>query len=428
MVEEMASIEQNKTWSLVDRPAGHRPIGLKWVFKLKRDEHGNVVKHKARLVAKGYVQRQGIDYEEVFAPVARMESVRVLLAVAAQRGWAVHHMDVKSAFLNGELAEEVYVVQPPGFIAAGHEDKVLRLHKALYGLRQAPRAWNAKLDMSLKKLGFAKSECEPGLYTRGKLQSRLVVGIYVDDLIITGESTGEIDEFKQEMKSLFRMSDLGGLTYYLGIEPKPKLKKVGTAPKVDATEYRSMIGSLRYLMNTRPDLAFSVGYLSRFMEDPRQEHKDAVKHLLRYVAGTVDYGLVYSRNTVMPGLVGYSDSDMAGDDNDRKSTSGYIFFLDGNPVAWRHEHCSSSSCAKPNPPLLKMDNQSAIALAKNPVHHDRSKHIDTKFHFIRECMNSGAVHLMYTGTEEQLADILTKALAKPKFEGFREQIGVIKLH
>ncbi|WVZ91493.1 hypothetical protein U9M48_037657 [Paspalum notatum var. saurae] len=203
MLEEMASIEQNKTWSLVDLPAGQKAIGLKWVFKLKRDEHGNISKFKAQLVAKGYVQRQGVDYEEVFAPVARMESVRILLAVAAHRGWAVHHMDVKSAFLNGELAEEVYVMQPPGFIAAGHEKMVLKLHKALYGLKQAPRAWNAKLDASLQKLGFSKSEYEHGLYTRCLNSSRLIVGIYVDDLIIMRESTKEITAFKEEMKTLF---------------------------------------------------------------------------------------------------------------------------------------------------------------------------------------------------------------------------------
>jgi hypothetical protein len=149
MREEMASIEQNDTWTLVSLPQGHKPIGLKWVFKLKRDEAGKIVKHKARLVAKGYVQQQGVDFDEVFAPVARMESIRMLLAVAAQGGWYVHHMDVKSAFLNGELKEEVYVQQPPGFVAAGHEGKVLKLKKALYGLRQAPRAWNVRLDSSL---------------------------------------------------------------------------------------------------------------------------------------------------------------------------------------------------------------------------------------------------------------------------------------
>jgi hypothetical protein len=371
MLEEMASIEHNQTWSLVNLPAGQRAIGLKWVFKIKKDEHGNVTKHKARLIAKGYVQHHGVDYEEVFAPVARMESVRVLLAVAAHRSWSVHHMDVKSAFLNGELVEEVYVQQPPGFIAAGHEGKVLKLHKALYGLKQAPRAWNSKMDSSLLALGFTRSECEHGLYTRGDNDKRLVVGIYVDDLIITGGSGGVISAFKEEMKTLFHMSDLGVLSYYLGIEVKQgqhgikllqaayakkileragmgacnpcatpmetrlKLSKKSSSPAVDATEYRSLIGSLRYLMNTRPDMAFAVGYLSRFMEDPRQEHMAAMKHLLRYVAGTIDYGLAYTRGDAELQLVGYSDSDMVGDVDDRKSTSGILYFLGGSPIAWQ---------------------------------------------------------------------------------------------
>ncbi|WVZ61109.1 hypothetical protein U9M48_011031 [Paspalum notatum var. saurae] len=492
MLEEMASIEQNKTWSLVDLPAGQRAIGLKWVFKLKRDEHGNISKFKARLVAKGYVQRQGVDYEEVFAPVARMKSVRILLAVAAHRGWAVHHMDVKSAFLNGELAEEVYVVQPPGFVAAGHERKVLKLHKALYGLKQAPRAWNAKLDTSLKQLGFSKSEYEHGLYTRKTNTSQLIVGIYVDDLIITGESTKEIKAFKEEMKALFRMSDLGALTYYLGIEVRQgrrgielsqaayakkvsekagmgacngattpmearlELSKASVKPAVDATEYRILIGSLRYLLNTRPELSYSVGYLSRFMEEPKEDHKDAVKWLLRYVAGTINHGLLYTDNGGDLDLLGYSDSGMSGDVDGRKSTSGVIFFLGGNPVTWQSQKqrvVALSSCeaeyiagaaaacqamwlkrvlgdvlgVKISTPKLRMDNQSAIELSKNPVFHERSKHIDVKFHFIRECVGNGDIDLKFAGTQEQLMDILTKPLTKERFQELREKIGVIKL-
>jgi hypothetical protein len=494
MLEEMASIEENKTWTLVDLPKGQRAIGLKWVFKLKRDEHGEVVKHKARLVAKGYVQRQGIDFEEVFAPVARMESMRVVLAVAAHRGWSVHHMDVKSAFLNGELAEEVYVAQPPGFTAAGHEEKVLRLHKALYGLRQAPRSWNAKLDASLHELGFTRSKCEHGLYVRGAKASRLVVGVYVDDLIITGKMNKEIDSFKLQMKKMFKMSDLGPLSYYLGIEVKQgvrgielrqsayalkllekagmsscnscatpmevrlKLSKASTSPLVDdPTLYRSIIGSLRYLLHTRPDHSFSVGYLSRFMEEPRADHMAAVKHLLRYVAGTINYGLWYSGGGGGElSLLGYSDSDLAGDVDDRKSTTGVVFYLGANPVSWlsqKQRVVALSSCEaefiagaaaacqatwlgrlvedvtgkKTSPPRLKMDNMAAIALGKNPVLHDRSKHIDTKFHFIRECVDRGDITVVFVGTKEQLADILTKPLGKALFQELRERMGVIKL-
>jgi len=310
---ELRSIEENATWELASLPAGHRAIGLKWVFKVKRDELGNIIRHKARLVAKGYVQRAGVDFDEVFAPVARMESIRTLLALAAHEGWKVHHMDVKSAFLNGGLREEVYVSHPPGFIIGNDDGKVLRLRKALYGLRQAPRAWNAKLDASMISLGFQRSSSEHGIYTRSNDASRLVIGIYVDDLIITGASSDAINEFKQDMMRLFSMSDLGLLSYYLGIEvtqtkagitlcqsayagkllersglgacnpnslpmePRLKLSRTSTTPTVDAMAYRRIIGGLRYLVHTRPDLAYAVGYLSRFMEMPHEEHLVAVK-------------------------------------------------------------------------------------------------------------------------------------------------------
>lgn len=218
MEEEMESIRSNGTWELATLPAGHRAIGLKWVFKVKKDPAGNIVKYKARVVAKGYAQRQGVDFDEVFAPVARLETVRMLLALAANRGWPVHHMDVKSAFLNGDLAEEVYVHQPVGFVDDNNKHKVLKLRKALYGLRQAPRAWNAKLDASLVSLNFKQCPLEHALYRRGSTESFLLVGVYVDDLVITGTSTKDIDDFKTQMHELFRMSDLGSLSYYLGIE------------------------------------------------------------------------------------------------------------------------------------------------------------------------------------------------------------------
>ena len=209
MLDEMTSIEASDTWRLVERPTRARPIGLKWVYKAKKDAAGIINKYKARLVAKGYVQRQGVDFDEVFAPVARLESVRLLLAHAATQGWAVHHMDVKSAFLNGVLQEEVYVEQPPSFVLRGQENKVLHLVKALYGLRQAKRAWYAKLDKSLLGLGFRRSASEHAVYLCGAGAHRLVVGDYVDDLIITGSNQVDIDTFKDQMKATFKMSDLG---------------------------------------------------------------------------------------------------------------------------------------------------------------------------------------------------------------------------
>jgi hypothetical protein len=218
MQSEMDAVEKNRTWEPADLPRGHRVITLKWVFKLKRDEAGAIVKHKARLVARGFVQREGIDFDDTFAPVTRMESVRLLFALVAQKGWRVHHTDVKSAFLNGDLNEEVYVHQPPGFVIPGKEGNVLCLRKALYGLRQAPRAWNAKLDSTLKGMGFGQSPHETAIYRRGNGGNVLLVGVYVDDLVITGTKDAEVAAFKKEMKATFQMSELGPLSFYLGIE------------------------------------------------------------------------------------------------------------------------------------------------------------------------------------------------------------------
>jgi len=382
MQEEMDSIHQNRTWEFSDLPSDHRAIGLKWVFKVKRDPSGEVVKHKARLVVKGYAQIQGVDYDEVFAPVARLETVRLLLALAAQGEWEVHHMDVKSAFLNGDLIEEVYLQHPHGFTSSISRGKVLKLKKALYGLKQAPRAWNARLDQELVKLGFSKSVEEHAVYKRGAGISQLLVGVYVDDLIICGPDSKKIADFKQQMMNSFKMSDLGLLSYYLGMEVKQNPGKITICQKsyadkiveisgmkgcnpvdtpmeqhikllpgkpddvVNATKFRSIVGSLRYLVNTRPDIAFAVGMVSRFMESPNIEHWGAVKRIVRYIAGTAGLGCKYLKREASE-LVGYSNSDHAGDLEKRKSTTGVVFFLGGNAITWTSQKqrvVSLSSC------------------------------------------------------------------------------------
>ena len=493
MKDELKSIEDNETWELTTLPAGARPIGLKWVFKLKKDAAGNTIRHKARLVAKGYVQRRGIDFDEVFAPVARLETVRLLIAVAAQEGWEIHHLDVKSAFLNGELEEEVYVVQTPGFEQKESEEKVFKLRKALYGLRQAPRAWNIKLDRSLISLGFVRSPLEHAVYVRSSGGARLLVGVYVDDLVVTGSNIDEVKKFKKQMLDLFSMSDLGLLSYYLGIEVKQseegiklsqtsyaskilektgmlqsntcqvpmeqrlKLRKSGEGKKVDATYYRSVVGSLRYLVNTRPDLAYSVGIVSRYMECPTSQHLAAVKQILRYIRGTLNLGCSYVRKSSQElNLLGYSDSDHAGDTDDCKSTTGVMYFLGGCPISWlsqKQKVVALSSCEaeyiaaataacqgvwlsrllaemtgkEPVKVQLLVDNKSAISLSKNPVHHDRSKHIDTRYHYIRECVEDGRIEVEYTATGDQLADILTKSLGRLKFHELRSRIGMVSI-
>lgn len=313
-------------------------------------------------------------------------------------------MDVKSAFLSGEISEEVYVVQPPGFVADGDAHRVLKLRKALYGLHQAPRAWYAKLDDTLSKLGFERSPLEHAVYRRGDATTFLLIGVYVDDLIITGTNRSLITEFKAQMQDLVKMSDLGLLSYYLGIEVcqgegeimlhqgsyaakiletanmsncnscsmpmecRLKLRKDDDGEPFDATLYRSIIGSLRYLVNTRPDIAHAVGIVSRFMEKPSSHHWTAVKQILRYLKGTMDYGCRFQAGRGEVELVGYSDSDHAGDTSDPKSTSWQVFFFGNNLVTWcsqkqkvmalspgvpKSRRWASSSCSSTTkPPLL----------------------------------------------------------------------------
>ncbi|KAG8641013.1 hypothetical protein MANES_13G092690v8 [Manihot esculenta] len=317
----------------------------------------------------------------------------------------------------------------------------------------------------------------------------MIVGVYVDDLILTGSNQLVINQFKQEMQCKFKMSDLGLLSYYLGIEvkqnqreitlcqtayakkileklgmgecnpcqipmePRTKMSKFGNGePPVDETQYRSVIGSMRYLVHTRPDLAYSVGVMSRYMETPNSSHLTAVKQILRYVRGTLNYGCVYQKGQPSLELVGFSDSDMAGDIDDRKSTTGVIYFLGNNPITWvsqKQKIVALSSCEaeyiaatagtcqgvwlkrvlsnisnEKETATMKIDNKSAIALARNPVYHDRSKHIDTRYHFIRECLQNGDIKLEHVKTELQLADMLTKPLARQRFVELREKIGV----
>lgn len=492
MENEIEAIERNNTWKLEELSPGHKPIGLKWVYKLKRDNNGKIIKHKARLVAKVYVQKQGIDFEEVFAPVTRLETVKLLLALAAKNSWEVHHLDVKSAFLNGDLEETVYVSQPKGFVQKNKEHMVYRLVKALYGLRQAPRAWYAKLNKCLESLGFTKCPYEHAVYTKREGDEALIIGVYVDDMLITGTNVAIINKFKTEMSEQFEMSDLGKLSYYLGLEVEQEkdctkirqstyarklLEKAGLSEcnpskypmelkvqldkdvkgkSVDPTMFRSIVGGLRYLVHTRPDIAFSVGMVSRFMERPTVLHFNAVKKILRYVKGTVEYGLSYRKGAGNYILSGYSDSDLGGSLEDRRSTGGVVFYLNESLITWvsQKQRCVAlSSCEaefmaataaacqgvwlrnllmqvtdeKHCPVIIYVDNKSAIDLARNPVFHGRSKHIDIRYHFIRECVERGEVEIKHIRSEEQRADILTKAMSTEKFERMRALLGIQKL-
>lgn len=354
----------------MDLPPGKDAIGLKWVYKSKFNSDGSLQKHKAHLVVKGYAQVLGIDFFEPFSPVARIDTIRTIIAIAAQRGWKVSQFDVKSAFLNGELQEEVYVEQPHGFEIEGLENKVYKLGKALYGLKQAPRAWYGKIDKYFLDNRFQRSESEPTLYVKSKdTDEILIVCLYVDDMIFTGNSLPLINDFKEKMMSKFEMTDLGILHYFLGMEiiqdpydiflcqekyAKDLLKRFhmsncnpASTPmntnerlvlddgleKADEKEFRSIVGGLIYLTHSRLDIMFAVSLISRFMHKPSRQHMGAAKRVLRYIRGTLSFGLRYQKVSNCK-LISYTDSDWAGCAYDRKSTSGYAHSLGSGVISW----------------------------------------------------------------------------------------------
>eukprot|EP00253_Pinus_taeda_P007207 PITA_07207 len=374
MDEEMNAIERNKTWDLVELPKGKEVIGVKWVYKTKSNAEGKIERHKARLVVKGYKQQYGRDYEETFAPVARMEIVRAVLSIAAQNKWKVYQMDVKSAFLNGVLKEEVYVEQPLRYEKKGEEHKVCKLKKALYRLKQAPRAWYSRIDSYLLDNEFDKCEGEPTIYIKEKDGKILIVVLYVDDVIFT-------DSWR-----------------------------------------------------------------------PKEAHWQEAKRILRYVKGTKRFGILYTVSEHSD-LVGYTDSDWAGSVDDRKSTSGYVFHMGSGAISWASkkqsivalstseaEYVAATAAAcqavwmrrmlrslgqeQAKATVIFCDNSSAIALSKNSVFHKRTKHIDMRFHYIRELVSNGEIALEHCRTQEQVADILTKPLDQKSFAFLRKCLGM----
>jgi hypothetical protein len=369
MDEEMVALDANATWELVALPKDKKAIGCKWVYKVKRNGDGSMNRYKARLVAKGYAQTYGIDYEETYSTVAKMTTVRAIIAMGAIKGWSLREMDVKNAFLHGDLQEEVYMEQPPGYVNQTHPNLVCRLKKALYGLKQAPRAWLDKIGQYLVTSGFQTSNADFSLYVKKTDHGIVVIVIYVDDLIITGDNDADIFDLKKLLKQKFEMKDLGELRYFLCIKviksPKGiwllrrqyalnKLSEYGmTGCKPisipleqnvklnadegdlveDTTMYKRIVGSLIYMTITRPDLSYVVGVVSQFMQTPRKPHLDAMKCILRYIKHTLQCGIFYEAKSQLQ-VYGYTDVDWAGNVSHRRSTSGFMFSFGSGAVSW----------------------------------------------------------------------------------------------
>ena len=488
MQEELHQFERNKVWYLVPPPVGKKePIGTRWVFRNKVDEDGHVIRNKARLVAQGYVQTD-LDFEESFAPVARLEAIRMFLAFAAHHKFKVYQMDVKSAFLNGELEEEVFVKQPPGFIDEKHPHWVYRLDKALYGLRQAPRAWYDTLTKHLSENGFKRGAIDNTLFILRERGNLLLVQVYVDDIIFGSTDESLCKKFSKIMSSKFEMSLMGELTFFLGLQIKqtsdgifinqekyvrdilrkfdmnssPSKSTPISAPltidsdpdgkPVNTTVYRGMIGSLMYLTASRPDIMFATCLCARYQSNPKESHLAAVKRILKYLKGTPSLGLWYPKGSGLD-LMGYSDSDHAGCKIDRKSTTGGCHFLGGKLVSWTSkkqtsvslstaeaEYVSAASCCaqilwmkhqlldygiKYSKTPIFCDNTSAIAISNNPVMHSKTKHIDVRYHFIRDHVMKNDVEIHFIPTDKQLADIFTKPLDEKTFQNLVSELGML---
>lgn len=490
MQEEMDSLKKNGTWVLSKLPEGRSAIGCKWVFKLKTNANGDIVRYKARLVAQGFSQKFGADYDQVFAPVARQTTFRMLLAIASKENYNVLHIDAKTAFLNGELKETIYMKQPPGFVQ--DNEKVCWLRKSIYGLKQAARSWNEAIHTVLTNGGFKQSKADTCLYTCMLNRELVLLLIYVDDMVLLVKSQTAAKMVKKMISSKYEIEDLGEIKHYLGIkitktadgtyqlDQSTYIKQVafnfGLANAKESKtpmnvgygkteekavmlatnrDYQKLIGCLLYVaINTRPDIAASISILSQKTVEPNQEDWNELKRVVKYLKGTVDLKLTLGNKSWNRTLIyGYADANWAEKYVSRKSNSGYVFFLHGGLVSWacRKQTCVALSSTEAEFVALSEacqeafwlkrllndmqqnittaitiyeDNQSCLNLIKEEKLSNRTKHIDTRYIFVKDYIDKGIITCEYCPTEKMLADLLTKPLAASKHIEMTKQCGL----
>lgn len=489
---EFHSLNENNTWKLVPRPTDQHVLGGKWVFKTKRDIHGKVLKYKARWVVQGFRQEYGVDYDETYASVVKTNSYRVLLALATIFGWNVDHIDFVTAFLNGFIrGRKIYVEQPPGYEKG--TNLVCELLRALYGLKQSPRIWYQLLHDFLATICFVRVESDHSIFVSHS--GHIMIGIYVDDMLIAGPSKEAIQQFKQVLSNKFKMSDLGPVSQYLGIQitrnraekkmwlsqeayvnklleqlgmqnchgmdtPMEQGLQLTKAPEGYQAEreviqwYQTVVGKLMYLLsNTRLDIAFAGSIVAKYSSNPTPEHVKAVVRIVRYLKKFPRLGITFDGNKPME-LWGTVDSGWGEDLDTRKSQYGYMFFLAGGVISQcskrqptialssaEAEYYAAKEAAKEavwlrallkevgyeqtSPTSLISDSESAIALASNPEHHARTKHVDIQTHWIRQVVASREIDLKWVSTKDQLADGLTKPLGRIMYQPFVRRSGLV---
>nr|GEX78533.1 hypothetical protein [Tanacetum cinerariifolium] len=372
MQDEIHEFDRLQVWELVPQSDCVMIIALKWIYKVKLDEYGDVLKNKAQLVVKGYRQEEGIDFEESFAPVAPLEAIRIFIANAASRNMTAYQMDVKTAFLKCDLKEEVYVSQPEGFVDPDHPTHVYRLKKALYGLKQAPRAWYDTLSRFLLDNNFSKGTVDPTFFTRLQV-SQSSGGIFINQ-----------SKFALEILKKFGMDSCDSVD--TPMVDRLKLDEGLSGIPVNQTRFRSMVGSLMYLTTSRPDLVFAICMCARYQAKPTKKHLESTAISTTEVEYIAMSGCCAQILWMRSQLTDYG--------------------FDFNKIS------------------LYCNNRSAIALCCNNVHHSRSKHIDIHHHFIQEQVERGVVELYFVSTDYQLADIFTKALPRQRFEFILPRLGM----
>jgi histone deacetylase 1/2 len=486
MQDEFNALQANGTWTLVPRPSHANVITGKWLFKNKLNPDGSLERRKARWVVRGFSQRPGVDFHQTFSPVVKPATIRTVLHLAATRRWPVHQLDVKNAFLHGDLTERVYCHQPAGFVDSSNPNHVCLLVKSLYRLKQAPRAWFQRLGGHLHSMGFTAAGSDNSLFIYRQGEHTAYLLVYVDDIILTASTTTLLRHVIDHLRQAFAIKDLGSLHFFLGVQVhrndagffltqaqytedileragmancKPATTPVDTKPKVsttdgdpatDGTFYRSITGALHYLTLTRPDIAYAVNQACLHMQAPRDAHWNLVKRILRYLRGSINHGILISANQSTE-LLAYSDADWAGCPDTRRSTSGYCVFLGDSLVSWsskRQTTVSRSSAEAEyravanaaaeccwlrnllhelHVPIAKAtviycDNVSAVYMSENPVHHRRTKHVELDIHFVREKVALGQFKVLHIPTRQQFADIMTKGLPTPLFNEFRDSL------
>ncbi|KAK8978738.1 hypothetical protein V6N11_001744 [Hibiscus sabdariffa] len=475
MRSEMDSMSDNQVWTLVEPPEGIKPIGCKWVLKKKTDMDGNVQTYKGRLVARGYGQIHGIDYDETFSPVAMFKSIRILLAIVAFQDYEIWQMDVKTAFLNGKLEEDMYMTQPEGFVNPENAGKVCKLQRSIYGLKQASRSWNLRFNDAIKEFGFIRNEDEPCVYKKfsGSIVSFLI--LYVDDILIIVNDIPTLQSVKAWLSSCFSMKDLGKAAYILGVKIdrdrsrrllglsqstyivkvlkrfNMEASKKGFLPmthgislskemcpstsqereRMSQVLYASAIGSIMYAMIcTRPDLSYALSMTSRYQANPGEGNWVAVKNILKYLRRTKDVLLVYGGEEQLS-IKGYTDASFQTDKDDSRSQSGFVFRLNGASEAakeavWIKKFVTELGVVPSISDALELycDNNGAIAQEKEPKSHQRSKHILRRFHLIREIVDRGDVEICKVHTDDNIADPLTKPLSQQKHNRYTESLGI----